>query len=125
MVFAWQRGAAVTVREFEAAAQALSARLPRKPYVVNLCEDRYAFTVAFAASLIAGQTTLLPPSRAPEAVRDSCAGHDAYTLTDLTPVLEHFGNLKDVAGQHYFRKFHKAILPIIRVGRKNITKSKE
>ncbi|HEX6155856.1 MAG TPA: AMP-binding protein [Burkholderiales bacterium] len=82
MVFAWQRGAAVTVREFEAAAQALSARLPRKPYVVNLCEDRYAFTVAFAASLIAGQTTLLPPSRAPEAVRDSCAGHDAYTLTE-------------------------------------------
>jgi len=82
MVFAWHRGAAVTTREFEAAAQALSAQLPRKPYVVNLCEDRYAFTVAFAASLIAGQTTLLPPSRAPEAVRDSCAGHDCHTLTE-------------------------------------------
>ena len=82
MVFAWHRGAAVTVREFEAAAQALSVRLPRKLYVVNLCEDRYAFTVGFAASLIAGQTTLLPPSRAPEAVRDSCAAHDCYTLTD-------------------------------------------
>lgn len=82
MVFAWHRGAAVSVGEFEAAAQALSARLPRKPYVVNLCEDRYAFTVAFAAGLIAGQTTLLPPSRAPEAVHDSCAGYDAHTLTD-------------------------------------------
>ena len=62
--------------EFEAAAHALAARLPRKPYVVNLCEDRYAFTVAFAAALIAGQTTLLPPSRAPQAVRDSCEGRD-------------------------------------------------
>ena len=71
MVFAWHRGAAVTAGEFEAAASALSARLPRKPFVVNLCEDRYAFTVAFAASLMAGQTTLLPPSRAPQAVRDS------------------------------------------------------
>jgi acyl-coenzyme A synthetase/AMP-(fatty) acid ligase len=82
MLFAWHRGAPVSVDEFQAAARALSGALPRKPYVVNLCEDRYAFTVGFAASLIAGQTTLLPPSRAPEAVRDSCEGHDAYTLTD-------------------------------------------
>jgi len=82
MPFAWHHGAAVSAQAFEAAASALSARLPRKPYVVNLCEDRYAFTVAFAASLMAGQTTLLPPSRAPQAVRDSCEGHDAYTLTD-------------------------------------------
>src|SRR6185503_4660881 len=82
MLFAWHRGAPVSVHDFEAAVQALSGRLQRKPYVVNLCEDRYAFTVGFAASLIAGQTTLLPPSRAPEAVRDSCEGHDAYTLTD-------------------------------------------
>ena len=65
MVFAWHRGSAVSAGEFEAAAHSLAARLPRKPYVVNLCEDRYAFTVAFAAALIAGQTTLLPPSRAP------------------------------------------------------------
>ena len=55
MVFAWHRGAAVSFAQFEAAAAALAARLPRKPYVVNLCEDRYAFTVAFAASLMAGQ----------------------------------------------------------------------
>jgi acyl-coenzyme A synthetase/AMP-(fatty) acid ligase len=82
MVFAWHRGAAVSVAQFEAAAATLAVRLPRKPYVVNLCEDRYAFTVAFAASLMAGQTTLLPPSRAPEAVRESCDGRDAYTLAD-------------------------------------------
>lgn len=82
MVFAWHRGRPVSAGEFEAAAHSLAARLPRKPYLVNLCEDRYAFTVAFAAGLIAGQTTLLPPSRAPQAVRDSCEGRDAYTLTD-------------------------------------------
>jgi acyl-coenzyme A synthetase/AMP-(fatty) acid ligase len=82
MVFAWHRGRPLTAGEFEAAAHSLAARLPRKPYVVNLCEDRYAFTVAFAASLIVGQTTLLPPSRAPQAVRDSCEDRDCYTLTD-------------------------------------------
>jgi acyl-coenzyme A synthetase/AMP-(fatty) acid ligase len=82
MVFAWHRGAAVTVEAFEAAAHALAARLPQKPYAVNLCEDRYAFILGFAACLLRRQTTLLPPSRAPEAVNDSCAGRDAYRLTD-------------------------------------------
>ncbi len=80
--FAWHRGAPVARREFEAAVRRLAARLPARRHVVNLCEDRYAFMVAFAASLIAGQTTLLPPSRAPQAVRDSCEGYDAYRLTD-------------------------------------------
>jgi acyl-coenzyme A synthetase/AMP-(fatty) acid ligase len=79
---AWHRGAIVTAAEFEAAARALAARLPRRPYAVNLCEDRYAFMLAFAACLLARQTTLLPPSRAPEAVSDSCDGRDAYRLTD-------------------------------------------
>jgi acyl-coenzyme A synthetase/AMP-(fatty) acid ligase len=81
-IFAWHRGAAVAVSAFEAAVRALAARLPQRQYVVNLCEDRYAFMVGFAASLLAGQTTLLPPSRAPQAVRDSCDGRDAYYLTD-------------------------------------------
>jgi acyl-coenzyme A synthetase/AMP-(fatty) acid ligase len=82
MVFAWHRGAGVTTAQFEAAAHALAARLPQRQYVVNLCEDRYAFTVAFAAALIARQTTLLPPSRAPQAVSDACEGRDAHILKD-------------------------------------------
>lgn len=81
-VFAWHRGTAFALPAFEAAVRALAARLPQRQYVVNLCEDRYAFMMGFAASLIAGQTTLLPPSRAPQAVRDSCDGRDAYRLTD-------------------------------------------
>ena len=61
---------------------ALAARLPDKPYAVNLCEDRHAFMVGFAACLLARQTTLLPPSRAPEAIEEACGGRDAYRLTD-------------------------------------------
>jgi acyl-coenzyme A synthetase/AMP-(fatty) acid ligase len=82
MVFAWRNGAAITTEAFERAASGLAARLPRKSHVVNLCEDRYAFAVAFAAALMCRQTTLLPPSRAPQAVHDSCDGFDAYTLAD-------------------------------------------
>jgi acyl-coenzyme A synthetase/AMP-(fatty) acid ligase len=80
--FAWHRGATVTTGAFEAAARALAARLPRRRYAVNLCEDRYAFMLGFAACLLARQTTLLPPSRAPEAVNESCDGRDAYRLAD-------------------------------------------
>ncbi|MGH8704456.1 MAG: AMP-binding protein, partial [Burkholderiales bacterium] len=81
-VFARHRGAEVALPAFEAAVRSLAARLPKRQYVVNLCEDRYAFMLGFAAALVAGQTTLLPPSRAPQAVRDSCDGRDAHTLTD-------------------------------------------
>jgi acyl-coenzyme A synthetase/AMP-(fatty) acid ligase len=80
--FAWQRGATITAGAFEAAARALAQRLPQRRYAVNLCEDRYAFMLGFAACLLARQTTLLPPSRAPEAVSESAAGHDAHRLTD-------------------------------------------
>jgi len=80
--FAVHRGATVTAGAFETAARALAARLPQRQYAVNLCEDRYAFMLGFAACLLARQTTLLPPSRAPEAVNDSCDGRDAYRLTD-------------------------------------------
>lgn len=82
MVFAWHRGAAVGAAAFEAAVRALAARLPQRQYALNLCEDRYAFTVGFAACLLARQTMLLPPSRAPEAIDACCAGRDAYRLTD-------------------------------------------
>ncbi|HEX5352580.1 MAG TPA: AMP-binding protein [Rhodanobacteraceae bacterium] len=61
----------------------LAARLPDAAAAVNLCEDRYAFLVAFAALLIRGQTNLLPPSRAVHAIDDTLAAHPgSYTLGD-------------------------------------------
>lgn len=37
--------------------------------MVNLCENRYRFLVAFAAALLKGQINLLPPSRAPRVLQ--------------------------------------------------------
>ena len=48
-------------------------RCPTGRYAINLCEDRYRFLVAFCAAAVRGQTTLLPPSRAP-AVIDQVRG---------------------------------------------------
>ncbi|MBU6476765.1 MAG: AMP-binding protein [Xanthomonadaceae bacterium] len=86
---AWRDGRSVTVGQFLGDVSALAERLPVAQAAVNLCEDRYAFLVAFAALLARGQTNLLPPSRAAHAIDETLAAHpDSYTLgdADLDPV---------------------------------------
>ena len=83
-VLAWRDGRAVRAAEFLDEVAALAARLPEAPAAINLCEDRYAFLVAFAALSARGQTNLLPPSRAPHAVDEVLAAHPgSYTLGDV------------------------------------------
>ncbi|HET6586416.1 MAG TPA: AMP-binding protein, partial [Oleiagrimonas sp.] len=80
---AWRQGRAVSAGEFLAHVGQVARQLPPARHVVNLCEDRYTFLVAFCAALTRGQTNLLPPSRAPQAVADILAAHaDGYTLGD-------------------------------------------
>jgi acyl-coenzyme A synthetase/AMP-(fatty) acid ligase len=82
-VIAWRDGRAVTVSQLLADVSVLAARLPEAPAAINLCEDRYAFLVAFAALLVRGQTNLLPPSRAARAIDAVLAAHpDSYSLGD-------------------------------------------
>jgi acyl-coenzyme A synthetase/AMP-(fatty) acid ligase len=55
-------GGPVSVATFLQAAAALARRLPATSHVVNLCADRYRFTVGLAAALLRRQITLLPAS---------------------------------------------------------------
>ncbi|HXA48430.1 MAG TPA: AMP-binding protein, partial [Burkholderiaceae bacterium] len=59
---------AISPQQFLTQAAKLASDLPTCRYVVNLCEDRYHFLLAFAAALISGKQTLTPPSRAPLAI---------------------------------------------------------
>ncbi|GKS58034.1 AMP-ligase [Nitrospira sp.] len=78
-----QDGVVVSAADFLAAAWTLLARLPRSPYVVNVCEDRFRFTVGLAAALLGGQVSLLPNCRAPESLRQLGRRYEgAYLLTD-------------------------------------------
>lgn len=80
---AWRQGRAVSAGDFLTHVVQVAATLPDAHSVVNLCEDRYAFLVAFCAALACGQSNLLPPSRAPGAVRDVMAAHPGcYSLGD-------------------------------------------
>ena len=82
---AWRDGRAVPVAEFLADVGAVAATLPAACQAVNLCEDRYAFLVAFCAVVVRGQTNLLPPSRAPHAIDEVLAAHPgSYALGEMT-----------------------------------------
>jgi acyl-coenzyme A synthetase/AMP-(fatty) acid ligase len=83
-VLAWRGGAAVSAEQFLAHVHEVAATLPSASAAVNLCEDRYAFLVAFCAIVVRGQTNLLPSSRAPQAVDEVMAAHPGcYALGEL------------------------------------------
>lgn len=80
-VLAWRAGRPVDAAQFFAHVRAVAASLPVATAAVNLCEDRYAFLVAFCAVAWRGQINLLPSSRAPQAVDEVMAAHpDCYAL---------------------------------------------
>ena len=80
---AFWRGGFVDRDGFLAQVQRLADGLPERPFAINLCDDRYAFMSAFAAAMIRGQTTLLPPGRAPRLIEDLAADYSgSYCLVD-------------------------------------------
>jgi len=68
-IFAYRPDGAVRVRDFLADVQALAAQLPAGRYLLNVCQDRYRFTVGFAAGLLCGKTSLQPSSQSAETLR--------------------------------------------------------
>jgi len=65
-------------------AARLARMLPPAGQVLNLCESRQAFLLGFAAALLRGQTSLLPPNKAEATVsgiRQRYPG--SYVLADL------------------------------------------
>jgi acyl-coenzyme A synthetase/AMP-(fatty) acid ligase len=61
----------------------VAAALPEARHVLNACTDRYRFTVAFAASLVANKVSLLPSTHTPEVIRQLIEfAPDVFCLTD-------------------------------------------
>jgi acyl-coenzyme A synthetase/AMP-(fatty) acid ligase len=80
---AYLQGRTVSLAEFNAHVQAIAQRLPAGGSMLNLCEDRYRFLVAYAAALSAGHPVLLPPSRAEQVIAEVAnASHDSYRWQD-------------------------------------------
>ncbi len=83
---AWRHGRPVSVGDFLADVERAAEALPDASHAINLCQDRYAFLVAFCAVACRGQTTLMPSSRAPQAVDEAQRAHArSYSLCELVP----------------------------------------
>jgi acyl-coenzyme A synthetase/AMP-(fatty) acid ligase len=82
-VIAYRRGAPVTAQRFLSDARRLAQSLPNGRHVLNVCADRYHFTVGLAACLITGRVSLLPPTHTPEVIGQLASfAPDAFCLTD-------------------------------------------
>ena len=78
----WRPEGAVSGAAFLRGVLALAAALPAAPYLVNLCEQRANFLLAWCAAAVRGQTNLLPASRAPQVVSDAQASYGDNHIVD-------------------------------------------
>jgi acyl-coenzyme A synthetase/AMP-(fatty) acid ligase len=82
-VIAYRGGQAIDAQTFLADAAALAANLPDGRHVLNVCVDRYRFTVGLAACLMTGRISLLPSTHTPEVIRQlEEFAPDVFCLTD-------------------------------------------
>lgn len=69
-MLAYRAGAPVLVGQFLADVARVGAALGARDHVLNVCADRYRFTVGLAASLVTGKVSLLPATRTPEVIAE-------------------------------------------------------
>jgi acyl-coenzyme A synthetase/AMP-(fatty) acid ligase len=84
-IVAYRSGVGITARQFLADAALLAQRLPKAKHALNVCADRYRFTVGLAACLISQRVNLLPSTHTPQVIAQLAAfAPDAFCLTDDT-----------------------------------------
>src|SRR3954462_11254141 len=82
-VVSYRAGAPLRAGNFLADVMRVAAALSERRHVLNACSDRYRFTVAFAASLVANKVSLLPSTHTPEVIRQLTQfAPDVFCLTD-------------------------------------------
>lgn len=82
-IVAYRSGRAVKAWQFLADAAQLAERLPASTHVLNMCADRYRFTLGLAACLMTSRVSLLPSTHTPEVIeRLAEYAPDVFCLTD-------------------------------------------
>ncbi len=110
-VIGWHRDAALHGGAFVAAARALAGDMPAGVRCLNLCRDRLNFALGFAAALIRGNPTLLPPNQVPAVLNE--------IATDFGPVCCVSDHGKTASGDlcidlsHWPLPVHSAPVPLI------------
>ena len=87
--FAYRGGRRLSIEQFLWDVSRLAAALPDRQYLLNLCTDRYHFSVGFAAALVRRQINLLPPNETPDLIERLASQYPGvYCLSDRPTGLE-------------------------------------
>lgn len=82
-IVAWRAGGPVTLRRFLAEVHRLAALFPAGNHLLNMCSDRYRFSVGLAAAILTGKVSLLPSTHTPGVIRQiRVFAPDVFCLTD-------------------------------------------
>ena len=86
--FAFYEGKMITRGSLWADLREMARRLPDRPYVFNLCENRYLFCLVLLAAANRGQVCLLPPSSQMVVIREIFDNYPgSYVASERTPYL--------------------------------------
>lgn len=81
--FAYRSGRRLSIERFLSDVSRLAASLPDRQFLLNLCADRYHFSVGFAAALVRRQINLLPPNETPDLIERLASQYPGvYCLSD-------------------------------------------
>lgn len=104
---AWRGGEAISVKQFLHEVELLASQLPAGRHVLNLCRNRYRFTVALAACIVSGRVSVLPPNHTVEMVRQmQRLAPDVFCIADQDacdvdlPVFRYPDSIPPVSMQH-------------------------
>ena len=75
----------LTAARFLRDVQRVAAELPEADHCLNLCHDRYAFTVVLAAAALRGQVSLLSSDRSPASLASLNARFERVLAVSDTP----------------------------------------
>ena len=106
-IVAWRAEGPVTLSQFLDEAGQLAAAFPPGAHLLNLCSDRYRFSVGLAAALVSGKTSLLPSTHTSGVLRHIrdfapdvfCLSDNDHCGVDL-PLLHYPRMRKAAAGAH-------------------------
>lgn len=82
-IIAWYQSKPVTLQQFLYDVSYLASQLLSGRHILNICSNRYHFSVGLAAAIITGKVSLLPATQSPEMANQLKAyASDVFCLTD-------------------------------------------
>lgn len=82
-IVAWRQSEPVTQQQFFNDVAQLAGQFPPSRHILNVCSDRYHFSVGLAAAIITDRVSLLPATHTPEmATQLKAYAADVFCLTD-------------------------------------------